>query len=83
MIYKLVGFYKNSHNLDYIEQLFTEIKKRHSSITQSEIYNYQSSKVAELNITNFPCILLYKNDTLHRKLESKLTIKESLEKLRL
>ena len=83
MNYKLVGFYKNQHNFNYLESLFNEIKKRHPSITQSEIYDYQSSKVTELNITNFPCILLYKNDTLQRKLESKLTIKESLKELRL
>ena len=81
MNYKLVGFYKNSHNFDYISRLFSQIKKRHPSITQSEIYDYQSEKASELNITLFPCVMVYKNDTLHKKLESKLTIKESLQKL--
>lgn len=81
MNYKLVGFYKNEHNRTYISALFDLIKKRHPSITQSEIYDYQSKKAEDLSIKLFPCILVYKNDTLHRKLESKLTLKESLQKL--
>lgn len=81
MNYKLVGFYKNSYDLNYLTILFDTIKKRHPSITLSEIYDYQSSKVTEKNIKLFPCVLVLKNDTLHKKLESKLTIKESLQKL--
>jgi len=81
MIYKLVGFYKNSYDVNYLSMLFNEIKKRHPSITLSEIYDYQSTEAVEKNIKLYPCVLVLKNDTLHKKLESKLTIKESLQKL--
>lgn len=83
MSYKLLGFYKNSFDSTYLTTLFNEIQTRHPSITQSEIYNYQSSKASELNITNYPCVMLYKDDTLHRKLDYKLNIKEAIGKLRL
>jgi len=83
MSYNLVGFYKNSFDSTHLERVFAKIKERNPSLTQSELYDYQSSKVTDLNIKNFPCILLFKDGTLQRKLDYKLTIDETIKKLRL